>query len=116
MYPFDGIIDIHAHADPDKTGRSLDVLELAKLYQDRGFRALVLMNHYDSMAGMAYLVNKYTPGLDVYGGEGNNAVDSRFGGLEVLASGGNGGGIANTYLDFSFATNEDRRARSKHRG
>lgn len=68
MYPFDGIVDIHAHADPDKTGRSLDVLELAKLYQDRGFRALVLMNHYDSMAGMAYLVNKYTPGLDVYGG------------------------------------------------
>ena len=68
MHPFDGIIDIHAHADPDKTGRSLDVLELAKLYRDRGFRAVVLMNHYDSTAGMAYLANKYTPGIEVYGG------------------------------------------------
>ena len=68
MQPFDGIIDIHAHADPDKTARSLDVLELAKLYRDRGFRAVVLMNHFDSTAGLAYLVEKYTPGLEIYGG------------------------------------------------
>ena len=68
MVAFDGIIDIHAHADPDKTARSLDVLELAKLYRDRGFRAVLLMNHYDSTAGLAYLVDKYTPGLEVYGG------------------------------------------------
>ena len=68
MRPFEGIVDVHAHADPDRTGRSLDVMELAKLYQDRGFRGVVMMNHFDSTAGMAYLVNKYTPGLQVFGG------------------------------------------------
>jgi hypothetical protein len=68
MQSFEGVIDVHAHADPDKTARSLDVLELAKMYRDRGFRAVVLMNHYDATVGMAYLVDKYTPGLDVYGG------------------------------------------------
>ena len=68
MQTFQGIIDVHAHADPDKTARSLDVFELAKLYRDRGFRGVVLMNHFDSTAGLAYLVDKYTPGLEVYGG------------------------------------------------
>jgi hypothetical protein len=82
MYPFDGIIDIHAHADPDKTARSLDVLELAKLYRDRGFRAVVLMNHFDSTAGLAYLVGKYTQGLQVFGGI---VLNSLVGGLNPHA-------------------------------
>ena len=29
---------------------------------------MVLMNHFDPTAGLAYLVAKYTPGLEVYGG------------------------------------------------
>ena len=65
---FEGIIDIHAHADPDRTRRSLDVIELARQYRDRGFRGVVLMNHYDSTAGQAYLVSKVVPGIEVYGG------------------------------------------------
>jgi hypothetical protein len=65
---FDGVIDIHAHADPDKTRRSLDVFEMARLYRDRGFRGLVLMNHFDSTGGQAYLVRKVVPGIEVYGG------------------------------------------------
>jgi hypothetical protein len=65
---FDGIIDIHAHADPDKTHRSLDVFELARLYRDRGFRGLVLMNHFDPTGGQAYMVRKVVPGIEVYGG------------------------------------------------
>jgi hypothetical protein len=68
MSLFKGVVDVHAHADPDATARSLDVFELAKLYQDRGFRGVVLMNHFDSTAGLAYLVDRYTPGLEVYGG------------------------------------------------
>ena len=63
-----GIIDIHAHADPDRTNRSLDAIELARQYRDRGFRGLLLMNHHDSTAGQAYLVSKVVPGIEVYGG------------------------------------------------
>ena len=64
----EGIFDIHAHADPDKTERSIDVMELEKMYKDRGFRGFVIMNHYDPTAGLAYLVHKQYPELEVYGG------------------------------------------------
>ncbi|MBT4503465.1 MAG: hypothetical protein HOC74_37385 [Gemmatimonadetes bacterium] len=62
------VVDIHVHADPDQTPRSLDVLEAAKLYRDRGARAILLMNHSDQTAGMAYLVQKQIPDLDIFGG------------------------------------------------
>jgi hypothetical protein len=68
LQTFDSIIDIHAHADPDKTRRAIDVLELAKMYQDRGFRGFVIMNHFDPTAGLAYLARKHAPGLEVFGG------------------------------------------------
>lgn len=64
----EGIFDIHAHADPDQTDRSIDVLELAKMYQDRGFRGFVIMNHHDPTAGLAYLAKKAAPDLEVFGG------------------------------------------------
>ena len=31
-------------------------------------RAIVLKNHYDSTAGLAYLVRKVVPGIEVFGG------------------------------------------------
>lgn len=68
MQMFEGIIDIHAHASPDKTQRSLDALELAKIYKDRGIRGVVLMNHSDQTAGLAYLVQKQVPELEIFGG------------------------------------------------
>ena len=68
METLQGVIDIHAHAAPDKTGRSLDVLELAKLYKDRGIRGMVIMNHFDHTAGLAYLVRKQVSGLEVFSG------------------------------------------------
>ena len=68
MHTLQGVIDIHAHASPDKTSRSLDVLELAKMYRDRGARGMVIMNHFDPTAGLAYLTRKYVPGLEVFGG------------------------------------------------
>ena len=49
---------IYIHADPDKTSRSVDFLELAKMYQDRGMRGMVLMN----------LARKYAPSLEIFGG------------------------------------------------
>lgn len=64
----DGVIDIHAHANPDSMARSIDVLDLARLAQARGMRGLVLKNHYESTASMAYLARKAAPGLEVFGG------------------------------------------------
>jgi hypothetical protein len=68
MNEFKGILDIHAHASPDPAGRrSLDVFELAKLYSDNGFRGFVFMGHFDPTAGLAWLVQKAFPALEVYG-------------------------------------------------
>ena len=68
MEEFAGILDIHAHASPDPAGRrSIDVFELAKLYNDSGFRGFVYMGHFDPTAGIAWLVRKEFPELEVYG-------------------------------------------------
>ena len=65
-----GVVDIHAHADPDssKRPRSIDVIDLAKLAKSRGMRGFVIKNHYESSAAMAYLVRKAVPGIEVFGG------------------------------------------------
>ena len=63
-----GVIDVHAHADPDGMARSIDAIDLAKLAKSRGMRGLVLKNHYESTAVLAYLVNKEVPGLELAGG------------------------------------------------
>ena len=65
-----GVIDIHAHADPDDTSkrpRSIDAIALAKLAKDRGMRGFVLKNHYESTAGLAYAVRQAVPGIEVFG-------------------------------------------------
>ncbi len=66
--PLDGVIDIHVHAAPDSTARSIDAIDLAKLAQSRGMRALVLKNHYEPTASDAYYVHKVVPGIQVFGG------------------------------------------------
>ena len=69
MHEFKGVFDIHAHASPDPAGRrSIDVLEMAKLYRDHGFRGFLYMGHFDPTAGMAYLARKTVPEIEVYGG------------------------------------------------
>ena len=82
MSTLQGVVDIHAHADPDRTGRPVDVLELAKLYSDRGVRAMVIMNHYDPTAGLAYLARKHAPSLEAFGGIVLNRL---VGGINPLA-------------------------------
>jgi hypothetical protein len=49
-----GVIDIHVHSDPDSMPRSIDAIDLAKLAKQRGMRGLVLKNHYESTAALAY--------------------------------------------------------------
>jgi hypothetical protein len=63
-----GVVDIHAHCDPDSMPRSIDAIDIAKLARDRGMRALVLKNHYEPTASWAYLVRKEVPRIDVFGG------------------------------------------------
>src|SRR5579863_8282966 len=63
-----GVIDIHAHSGPDSIPRSIDAIDLAKLAKQRGMRGLVLKNHWESTAALAYVVRKEVPGVEVFGG------------------------------------------------
>src|SRR5471032_1187445 len=63
-----GVIDIHAHSDPDSMPRSIDAIDLARLAKARGMRGLVLKNHYESTAALAYIVRKEVPGIEIFGG------------------------------------------------
>ena len=63
-----GVIDIHVHSAPDSMPRSIDAIDLAKLAKQRGMRGLVLKNHYESTAALAYVVRKEVPGIEVFGG------------------------------------------------
>src|SRR5438270_3132457 len=63
-----GVIDIHVHSDPDSVPRSIDAIDLAKLAKSRGMRGLVLKNHYEATASLAYLVRKEVPGIEAFGG------------------------------------------------
>jgi hypothetical protein len=64
----DGVIDIHAHCDPDSAARSIDAVDLAKLAHERGMRGMVLKNHYEPTASLAYVVRKVVPGIEAFGG------------------------------------------------
>lgn len=63
-----GAIDIHVHAFPDSRPRSLDGIEAAQFAKARGMRAIVLKNHYEPTASLAYIVRKAVPGIEVFGG------------------------------------------------
>jgi hypothetical protein len=63
-----GAVDIHVHSAPDDRPRSLNSIEAAREARDRGIRAIVIKNHYESTAGQAYLVRTLVPGIDVFGG------------------------------------------------
>jgi len=63
-----GVIDFHVHADPDSLPRSIDAIDLARMAKARGMRGLVLKNHYESTASLAYLVRKEVPGIEILGG------------------------------------------------
>jgi len=63
-----GVIDIHAHSGPDSTPRSIDAIDLARLAKQRGMRGLVLKNHYESTAALAYVVREEVPGIEIFGG------------------------------------------------
>src|SRR4029450_219757 len=63
-----GTIDVHVHSYPDDRPRSIHAIDVAKLAQTRGMRAIVLKNHWESTAGMAYLVRQVGPVHEGVGG------------------------------------------------
>src|SRR6202521_1949506 len=77
-----GAIDMHAHADPDGTPRSIDAIDLARLAKSRGMRAIVLKNHYEPTASLAYGVRKEVPGIEIFGGI---SLDLTVGGVNPAA-------------------------------
>jgi hypothetical protein len=52
-----GVVDIHCHQDPDSVPRSIDAIDLARLPRQAAMRGLVLKNHYESTASLAYHVH-----------------------------------------------------------
>lgn len=78
----EGVVDLHMHSDPDSMARSIDALSLARLARQRGFRAIVLKNHYESTAGLAWLARREAPGLEVFGGI---ALNRAVGGINPAA-------------------------------
>jgi hypothetical protein len=78
----EGAIDFHAHAAPDGTPRKMDVLELARLAKAAGMRAIVIKNHYEPTASLAYVVRKAVPGIEVFGGI---SLDLTLGGVNPAA-------------------------------
>src|SRR5437773_8084388 len=77
-----GAIDMHAHADPDGVPRKMDAVDLARLAKERGMRAIVLKNHYEPTASLAYIVRKDVPGIEVFGGI---SLDLTVGGVNPAA-------------------------------
>ena len=63
-----GAIDIHVHSEPDSRPRSVDAVEAARQAKANGMRAIVIKNHYEFTSGLAYIVRKEVPGIDVFGG------------------------------------------------
>src|SRR5262245_38340061 len=63
-----GTIDVHVHTEPDNVPRSIDGIDVAKLAHSKGMRGIVLKNHYESTAGLAFLARKETAGIEVFGG------------------------------------------------
>jgi len=66
--PLNGAIDIHVHCNPDSLPRSIDAIDLARLAKSRGMRGLVLKNHFEPTASLAYIVRKEVPGIEIFGG------------------------------------------------
>lgn len=77
-----GAIDLHAHAAPDGTPRKMDVLELARLAKAAGMRAIVLKNHYEPTASLAYVAREVVPGIEIFGGI---SLDLTVGGVNPAA-------------------------------
>ena len=77
-----GAIDIHVHQDPDSAPRVIDADDVARQAKAAGMRAVVLKNHWEDTASLAYMVRKIVPGFEAYGGI---TQDLAVGGINIEA-------------------------------
>jgi hypothetical protein len=77
-----GVVDIHAHCDPDSVPRSIGAVDLARLARQRGLRGLLLKNHYEPTASLAWIVRREVPGIEAFGGV---ALNRAVGGINPAA-------------------------------
>src|SRR6202012_4254194 len=66
--PLASVIDMHCHSGPDSIPRHLDAVDLALLAVRYGMRGIVLKNHFEPTASLAYIVQKLVPNVAVFGG------------------------------------------------
>jgi hypothetical protein len=65
-----GAIDMHFHMDastPDGTHEQA-VIKTVRIAQSRGMRALLIKNHFEPTATLAYLLRPEVPGIQLFGG------------------------------------------------
>lgn len=67
-----GAIDFHVHQAPDSVKRAIDADDLARLAKAHGIRALVMKNHREPTASLAFMVRKIVPGIEILGGVAQN--------------------------------------------
>jgi len=77
-----GAIDMHVHAAPDVSLRSLNDLELARRAKELGMAGVVIKNHEFITNDRAYLVRQVVPGIEVFGGI---VLNHSVGGLNPVA-------------------------------
>lgn len=77
-----GAIDFHVHQAPDSVKRAIDADDLARLAKSHGIRALVMKNHREPTASLAFMVRKIVPGIEIFGGVAQNLA---IGGINLEA-------------------------------
>jgi len=63
-----GAIDFHVHQGPDSVDRAIDADDLARLALKMGMRGMVMKNHFEDTAALAYMIRKEVPGIELFGG------------------------------------------------
>ncbi len=77
-----GAFDAHVHQAPDSMERMIDADDLARLAKSKGMRGLVMKNHFEDTAAIAYLIRKQVPDFELIGGI---AQDLAIGGINLEA-------------------------------
>ena len=77
-----GAIDFHVHQGPDSVKRAIDADDLARLSKSMGMRGMVMKNHWQPTASLAYLMRKQVPDFEIFGGVTQNIA---LGGINLEA-------------------------------
>ena len=77
-----GAIDFHVHQGPDSVKRAIDADDLARLSKSMGMRGMVMKNHWQPTALLAYLMRKQVPDFEIFGGIAQNIA---LGGINLEA-------------------------------